>query len=79
LVEGENAEDAQNMLKKYLEKKGKQSVKEISAGYRIKDRYYHNIYLARVENYLCGVMKIKDEFKETGETYFRMLIESLTE
>jgi hypothetical protein len=77
LIEGENAGDAQNMLKKYLEKKGKQSVEEISAGFRIKDRYYHNIYLARVENYLCGVMKIKDESQEVGDKYFGMLIESL--
>ncbi len=77
LIEGENADDAQNMLKKYLGKKGKQSVEEISAGFRIKDRYYHNIYLTRVENYLCGVMKIKDESLEVGDKYFRMLIESL--
>lgn len=77
LIEGENADDAQNMLKKYLGKKGKQSVEEISAGFRIKDRYYHNIYLARVENYLCGVMKIKDESLEVGDKYFGMLIESL--
>ncbi len=77
LIEGENADDAQSMLKKYLEKKGKQSVEEISAGFRIKDRYYHNIYLARVENYLCGVMKIKDESLEVGNKYFGMLIESL--
>jgi hypothetical protein len=79
LIEGKDAEDAQNMLNQYLKRKGEQSVQEISEGYRIKDRYYHNIYLAIVENYLCGVMKIKDEFAETGETYFRMLIESLTE
>ena len=77
LMEGENADDAQNMLKKYLGKKGKQSVEEISAGFRIKDRYYHNIYLARVENHLCGVMKIKDESLEVGNKYFGMLIESL--
>ncbi len=77
LIEGENADDAQNMLKKYLEKKGKQSVEEISAGYRVKDRYYYNNYLARVENYLCGVMKIKDESLEVGDKYFGMLIESL--
>jgi hypothetical protein len=77
LIEGENADDAQNMLKKYLEKKGKQSVEEISAGFRIKDRYYHNIYLTRVGNYICGVMKIKDESLEVGDKYFGMLIESL--
>jgi hypothetical protein len=79
LIEGKDAEDAQNMLNQYLKRKGEPNVQEISEGYRIKDRYYHNIYLAIVENYLCGVMKITDEFEETGETYFRMLIESLTE
>lgn len=77
LIEGENAEDAQKMLKQYLGRKDKQSIEEISAGFRIKDRYYHNIYLARVENYLCGVMKIKDESQEVGDKYFGMLIESL--
>ena len=77
LVEGKDAEDAQNMLNQYLERKGKQNTRKTPEGYRIKDRYYHNIYLAMVENYLCGVMKIKDESEETGETYFKLLIESL--
>ncbi len=77
LIEGKDAEDAKNMLDQYLKRKGEQNIQKIADGYRIKDRYYHNIYLARVENYLCGVMKIKDEFGETGETYFRMLTESL--
>jgi hypothetical protein len=77
LMEGENAEDAQNMLEQYLKRKGEQNIQKITAGYRIKDRYYHNIYLARVENYLCGVMKIKDEFIELGDKHFEMLIKSL--
>lgn len=77
LMEGENEEDVQNMLEQYLKRKGEQNVQKITAGYRIKDRYYHNIYLARVENYLCGVMKIKDEFLEVGDKHFEMLIESL--
>ena len=53
------------------------AIEEISAGFRVKDRYYHNIYLARVENYLCGIMKIKDESLKVGDKYFGMLIESL--
>jgi hypothetical protein len=76
-IEGKNAKDAQNILEQYLKRKGEQNVQEITAGYRIKDRYYHNIYLARVENYLCGVMKIKDEFLELGDKYIDMLIKSL--
>jgi len=77
LIEGKDAEDAQNMLNQYLKRKDEQSVQKTSSGYRIKDRYYHNIYLAIVENYLCGVMKIKDESLEVGDKYFGMLIESL--
>jgi len=76
-IEGENAENAQEMLMQYLEKKGKQSVQKISTGYRIKDRYYRNIYLARIKNYLCGVRKIKNEYEELGERFLGVLIESL--
>jgi hypothetical protein len=79
LIEGENAKDAKNMLEQYLKRKGEENVQKITAGYRIKDRYYHNIYLARIENYLCGVMKIKDESQEVGDKYIGMLIESLKE
>ena len=77
LIEGENAKDAQIMLEQYLKRKGEENAQKIIAGYRIKDRYYHNIYLARVENYLCGIMKIKDESQEVGDKYIGMLIESL--
>ncbi len=77
LIEGKDAKDAQNMLEQYLKRKGEENVQKITAGYRIKDRYYHNIYLARVENFLCGVMKINDESLDVGDRYIGMLIESL--
>jgi hypothetical protein len=77
LIEGENSEEAIDMLKKYLEAKGAASVHKISSGYRIDDRYYHNIYLARVNNTLCGVMKITDGFEEIGESYLEVLVQSL--
>lgn len=77
LIKGKNEEDAQNMLRQYLKTKNKENVQELSMGYCIKDRYYHNIYLARVGNCLCGVMKIKDGYEEVGERYFRILAKSL--
>jgi len=77
LAEGKNEEDAQNMLAAYLKTKNKADIQEIADGYRLKDRYYHNIYLARVKNYLCGVMGIKDGQEKIGEKYFGMLVESL--
>lgn len=77
IIEGKDEEDAQKMLKQYLEKKSNVEIKETSMGYLIKDRYYHNIFLARSKNYICGVMKIKDDFQELGVKYLRMLLESL--
>lgn len=77
IIEGEDVEDAQNMLNQYLGKKKEENVKKISQGYRIKDRYYHHIYLARAENLLYGVMKIKDGFEEVGGKYLISLENSI--
>jgi hypothetical protein len=77
LIEGESVEDAQTMLKQYLKAKKEQIAHKTSIGYRVKDRYYHNIYLMRVDNYICGVKKIKEGSEEVGERYMRKLIKSL--
>lgn len=77
IIEGKDVADAQSMLSQYLDKKKGADVQEIPGGYRLKDRYYHHIYLARVENLLYGVMKIKDGFEETGEKYLKILENSL--
>ena len=77
IIEGEDIEDAQSMLSQYLDKKKGANVHKISSGYRLEDRYYHHIYLARVENLLYGVMKIKDGFEEIGEKYLKSLEKKL--
>ena len=77
VIEGKDAKDAENMLAKYLEAKGKENVKSLPEGYLIKDRYYSNIYLAQAGRYLCGVMKIKEGFERTGEKYLKELIQNL--
>jgi len=77
IIEGKRGEDAQSMMEQYLDKKNALDIKKISSGYVFKDRYYHNIYIARVGNYICGVMKIQDDFREIGEHYFGLLIEGL--
>lgn len=76
LVEGKSQEEAQDMLEQYLAKKEKGREKK-SFGYHLKDRYYYNIFLARVKNNLCGVIKIKDGFEETGEKYLKFLVNAL--
>ncbi len=77
LIEGKTAEDARQMLKKYLEKRKQGNPEKISLGYHLKDRYYGHIFLAHVKNYLCGVMKIKDGSEKLGEQYLEALLNSL--
>jgi hypothetical protein len=77
LIEGKDHEEATAMLQRFLDAKGADSVQKISLGFLIKDRYYHNIYIAQVNNILCGVMKITDDFKDVGESYLEKLIQSV--
>lgn len=77
IIEGKNSEETRNMLARYLAARNKESIQKISFGYHLKDRYYHNIYLARIEDYLCGVIKIKDGFEEVGKEYLKALVKSL--
>ncbi|UCE42669.1 MAG: hypothetical protein JSV17_06865 [Candidatus Aminicenantes bacterium] len=77
LIEGKDPEEATSMLKKYLDAKGADSVEKISIGFRVKDRYYNNIYLAQVNNILCGVMKITDDLEDVGESYLEQLVHSV--
>ncbi|MFP4081174.1 MAG: DUF6599 family protein [Candidatus Aminicenantes bacterium] len=76
-IEGEDAQEAQNMLERYLEVKSGRSQKKMDRGYHLKDSYYHHIYLARVENFLCGVVNIKDGYEEMGKRYLDTLLASL--
>ena len=77
IIEGKTNEESQSMLKQYLTGKGKDNIQEISLGFRIKDRYYQNIFLARIGQYICGVLKIEEGFEETGKKYLKMLTDSL--
>lgn len=77
VIEAKNPEEATDMLEKYIEAKGEDSAQKISLGFRIKDRYYQNIYMAQVENVLCGVMKISDGFEKLGESYLEELLKAL--
>lgn len=79
LIEGKDRQDAQSMLKQYIRAKNRETVEEVPKGYLVKDRYYHNIYLAQVRNYICGVMKIKEGFEKIGEKYLGILIQNLEE
>jgi len=77
IIEGKSAEEAQKMLDKYIKAKSKQEIKEVTYGYHIKDRYYANIYVGKMDKYVYGVIKIKDGSEALGQEYFRILLTNL--
>jgi hypothetical protein len=77
VIVGEDAHDAEQMLTKYLEAKGSANVQAISNGFHIKDRYYHNIYVGRLNRHICGVMKIQEGSEALGREYLTLLLQNL--
>jgi predicted PolB exonuclease-like 3'-5' exonuclease len=65
------------MMQKYLDAKKSQNVQKVDSGFHIKDKYYHNIYMARIGNKICGVIKIKDGSEPVGLEYLKALIHNL--
>ena len=77
LIVGKDAQDGQEMLEQYLAAKVDSTVSRTEFGYHIKDRYYQNIYLSRVDNYILGVFKIKDGMGTLGEKYLKEMQEAV--
>lgn len=77
IIVGKDEDQAKAMLKSYIDAKKAQDVKKTSQGFRIKDKYYHNIYIAQKGPYLCGVIKINDGYEKVGESYLTTIIQNL--
>jgi len=77
LIEGNNPDDARLMLKKFLQEKKEMGIKEVLPGYMIRDRYYKNIYITAINNYVCGVIKIEDGKEKIGHDYLGRIIDNL--
>jgi len=76
IIQGRNEEDAQMMLDKYLEAKKTQPIQKTASMVSIKDRYYDLIFLSRVGNHICGVMKIEEGRERIGQDYLKTLTDS---
>ncbi len=77
IIEGEDSQDADQMLFDYLEAKESSNPEKVELGYHIKDRYYENIFIAKSKNYIFGVLNIKAGFEETGKKYLEKLGKSM--
>lgn len=79
IIQAGTEKEAQSMMEQYLEKKSEGSPEKISLGYHIQDPYYDHVYLGRVKNYLCGVMKIQKGKEKIGIKYLNLLMQNLKE
>ena len=78
LIEGRDEEDAEQMWRQYLEAKNEIPEESgIGQMIMIKDRYYKNIFLILVDEYICGVMKIEDGSETLGKEYLEKMVENL--
>ncbi len=79
LVEGNSDEEANVMLEEFLTQSARRGslTERVEAGYHIQDRYIQHIYLAKMRNFLAGVIRVRDEARETGYRYLNLLLESL--
>jgi hypothetical protein len=57
--------------------KDKQVPEKIAFGYHVKNRYSQHMYIGRVRNVLCGVIRVPDGLEQAGEKYLKELTESL--
>lgn len=78
LIEGQDEEDAEQMLRQYIEAKN-EAPQDSGRGevIMIKDRYYKNIFLTTIKKYICGVMKIEDGSESVGKEYLIKIAENL--
>jgi hypothetical protein len=75
-IEAASEKDAQGMLEKLIEAlaRDKQTPERIALGYHSRNRYGQHLYIRRVRNGLCGVMRVPDGLEAAGGS----LLEALT-
>lgn len=57
----------------------KQAPEKTALGYHVRNRYGQHLYIGRVRDVLCGVMRVPDGLEAAGGTLFEILKASLTE
>ncbi len=78
LAEAASEKEAEESLGRYLEflAKDKQVPEKIALGYHIRNRYSQHMYIGRVRNILCGVMRVPDGLGAAGEACFKALVDA---
>jgi hypothetical protein len=78
LAEAASEKEAEESLGRFLEflAKDKQVPEKIALGYHVRNRYSQHMYIGRVRNILCGVMRVPEGLEAEGETCFKAMVDS---
>lgn len=79
LAEAASEKEAEEALGRFLDflAKDKQVPEKVALGYHVRNRYSQHMYVGRVRNILCGVMRVPDGLEVEGEKCFRALVDSV--
>ncbi|MGQ9673954.1 MAG: DUF6599 family protein [Candidatus Aminicenantales bacterium] len=82
LVEGENEEDAISMLEQFVSQAAKRGTKvekvgKVEGGYHLQDRTSQNSYVAKIKNFMVGVMRIEEGREAMGLRYLQLWLDAL--
>lgn len=79
LAEAASEKEAEATLSQLLDffAKDEQVPEKIALGYHVKNRYSQHMYIGRVRNVLCGVMRVPDGLEAEGEKYLKELADLL--
>lgn len=82
LVEGENEEDAISMLEQFVSQAAKRGTKvekvgKVEGGYHLQDRSSQNSYVAKIKNFMVGVMRIEEGREAMGLRYLQLWLDTL--
>ena len=79
LIDGKTADEADAMLKQYLDNfiKSGQAADKRSYGAHVKDPYLKHVFVAKAGSYICGVTKINDGQDALGEKVLASLVSGL--
>jgi hypothetical protein len=79
IVAGRNADEAANMLERYLAAaaKNQSPVEKTDLGYHVKDRYARNVFLAGRGRYVVGIMRLEDGGEAIAKEYLGALLNSV--
>ena len=79
IIQGKDAPEALKMLEQYLAAQARNGApaEKAGPGYRVRDRYAQNVFLAAKGRHFVGAMRIKEGGESVGQKYLESLLSAV--